>query len=53
MLVVNPAKRPSCKELLDSYDVKAKFTDTIHKIHADVSEFNGLLGTIMLPRNLR
>ncbi len=36
MLVVNPQKRPSPKELLESYDVKAKFTETIHKIHADI-----------------
>lgn len=49
MLVVTPSKRPSTKEILDSYDVKAKFTETIHKIHADISEPTGLLGTILLP----
>jgi len=53
MLVVTANKRPSPKDILDSYDVKAKFTETIHKIHADVSEPSGLLGTIQLPRNLR
>lgn len=53
MLVVTPNKRPSTKEILDSYDVKAKFTETIHKIHADISEPTGLLGTILLPWNLR
>lgn len=53
MLVVNPAKRPSPKEILDSYDVKAKFTETIHKIHSEIQEPTGLLGTILLPRNLR
>ena len=55
MLVVTPSKRPSPKEILDSYDVKAKFTETINKIHADLhlQEPSGLLGTILLPRNLR
>jgi NIMA (never in mitosis gene a)-related kinase len=54
MLVVTPNKRPSAQELLDTLEVQAKFTETIHRLHVGVSDSsNGLLGTIMLPRNLR
>ena len=54
MLVVSPSKRPSAEDLLETIEVKSKFTETIHRIHLDVNDSsNGLLGTIMLPRNLR
>lgn len=50
MLVVTPSKRPSAQELLDTIEVKAKFTETIHRIHLDIDDSsNGLLGTIQLP----
>jgi hypothetical protein len=30
MLVVSPGKRPSAQDLLDTIEVKSKFTETIH-----------------------
>jgi NIMA (never in mitosis gene a)-related kinase len=55
MLQVSPSKRMSAAELLECREIQQQFTQTIQNLTGadDPTQGSGLLGTIMLPRNLR